>query len=95
MIPAPTKGINLGKYAKFWTSLIGFALTVASSKYAQASWFPYAVAAASSLGVLGVPNTPAPQAPLSTNAGLPAISTLGLPATNQVPATTLKSQDAP
>lgn len=50
--------INVGKYGKFFTAIVGLGLTVASSKYSGTAWLPYAVAAASALGVYGVPNAP-------------------------------------
>lgn len=49
--------LNLGKYGKFWTAIIGLGLTVATAKYSGTTWLPYVIAAASALGVYGVPNS--------------------------------------
>jgi len=45
-----------GKYAKFWTSLAGVAITVVSEYYGNNIWVTGLMAAGSALGVLGVPN---------------------------------------
>jgi hypothetical protein len=53
---------NLGPYAKFLTAAAGLAVTLLTQKYGAtaggATWLPYVVAAASALGVYGVPNAP-------------------------------------
>jgi hypothetical protein len=51
--------LNLGKYSKFITGIVGIAVTILSQKYGGALWFTYVVGAASALGIYGVPNTPA------------------------------------
>lgn len=54
--------MKLGRYSKFITAIVGFAITVISAKYPGTNWLPYLIAAAGALGVYGVPNTP-PQPP--------------------------------
>lgn len=49
--------MNLGKYGKFITGIIGLAVTILSQKYGGALWFTYVVGAASALGIYGVPNS--------------------------------------
>ncbi len=51
--------MNLGKYGKFITGIIGLAVTILSQKYGGALWFTYVVGAASALGIYGVPNSTA------------------------------------
>ena len=61
--------LNLGRYGKFVTGIVGIAVTILSQKYGGTAWFTYVVGAAAALGIYGVPNTPAgpavkpPQAP--------------------------------
>lgn len=50
-----------GRYAKFLTALIGFALIFAQTQYGPASkWVLAATSVAAALGVAGVPNVPKP-----------------------------------
>jgi ABC-type glycerol-3-phosphate transport system substrate-binding protein len=49
--------LNLGKYSKFITGIVGIAVTILSQKYGGTQWFTYVVGAASALGIYGVPNT--------------------------------------
>ena len=52
-----------GRYAKFLTALAGNALVYADVTYGAANrWVELATAAAVALGVLAVPNAPAPPA---------------------------------
>ena len=54
-----------GRYAKFLTALAGNALVYANVTYGTANrWVELATAAAVALGVLAVPNAPAPPAVL-------------------------------
>lgn len=53
--------LNLGRYGKFATAIIGLAVTILAQKYGGTAWYVYVVGAASALGVYGVPNTPASQ----------------------------------
>lgn len=52
-----------GRYAKFLTAVAGNALVYADVTYGATNrWVELATAAAAALGVLAVPNTPAPPA---------------------------------
>ena len=55
--------INLGRYSKTVTALIGVALTYATQYYGTDHWVSAAVAIAAVLGVYAVPNTPKPPPP--------------------------------
>lgn len=55
--------INVGKYSKAVTAVIGQALTYASLYYGTDHWVSAAVAIAAALGVYAVPNTPKPPPP--------------------------------
>lgn len=55
--------LKLGSYAKFFTALIGVALTYAAQYYGSNPWVAAAIAAASALGVYAVPNQGKPPAP--------------------------------
>ncbi len=48
--------LNLGRYSKAVTAIIGQALTFASLYYGGNHWVAAALAAASALGVYAVPN---------------------------------------
>ena len=50
--------INLGRYSKAVTAVIGQALTYASLYYGGSKWVAAAVAIAAALGVYAVPNKP-------------------------------------
>jgi hypothetical protein len=65
--------LNLGKYSKFITGIVGIAVTILSQKYGGALWFTYVVGAASALGIYGVPNAPAAKTepPAAQPAGYP------------------------
>ena len=52
--------INLGRYSKAVTAVIGQALTYASLYYGGSKWVAAAVAIAAALGVYAVPNSPKP-----------------------------------
>ena len=47
---------NPQKYAKFWTAVAAFVLSLVTKYYADASWLPDALQAAGALGVFVVPN---------------------------------------
>jgi hypothetical protein len=55
--------LNLGRYSKAVTAVIGQALTYATLYYGGNKYVAVALAAASALGVYAVPNQAAPKAP--------------------------------
>lgn len=49
--------MNLGKYAKFWTALVGLGLTAASAFYGPSNpWITAVIAVAGAAGVYAIPN---------------------------------------
>ena len=55
-----------GRYAKFLTAAAGIGIVYAQNQFgASSQWVQLAVATAAALGVLAVPNTPAPPPPLT------------------------------
>jgi hypothetical protein len=55
---------TLGRYAKFFTALVGQALVYAQVTYGSGNkWVQIATAAVAAIAVLAVPNTPKPAAP--------------------------------
>lgn len=52
--------LNLGRYSKFVTAIIGQALTFITLYEGSSHWVAVVVAVAGALGVYAVPNTPAP-----------------------------------
>ena len=55
--------INLGRYSKAITAVVGQALTYASLYYGHSHWVAAAVAIAAAMGVYAVPNQPSPPSP--------------------------------
>lgn len=48
--------MNLGRYAKFWTALVGFVVSLLSIYFNNAEWLPALIAFLTALGVYAVPN---------------------------------------
>ena len=55
--------LNLGRYSKAITAIIGQGLAFATSYYGGSHWVAAAVAIAAALGVYAVPNSQAPPVP--------------------------------
>jgi hypothetical protein len=60
---------NPSQYTKFFTAIVGQALTFAALFYGSNHWVVLAIAVASALGVYVAPNTPPPPDP----AAIPAV----------------------